>query len=334
VTLIRPAFVRRSLVDYASIFFTHWIEISRQIDDFHPDVIVCFGILDALTGMHLGRAHRVPVVYYLIDELHQLVPQRAMRGLAKLLESYNLRTARATLVTNIGLRDYALRLGAAEHSTVVMPLGVDLRRYDPVLSGRGLRSELGFAERDLVLFFMGWMYPFSGLMEVAQDVLQLGEESSSVKLLLVGQGELWDGLEALQRRGPHSERIVLKGWQPFSEMPRYIAASDACLLPAQRHEAMMSIVPIKILEYMAAAKPVIATRLPGLVREFGEDHGLAFVDGPEQVLPKVLELAREGKLTRIGQQGRAFVQKYDWNVVTDGFESYLKSLANNRVIPP
>ena len=79
-------------------------------------------------------------------------------------------------------------------------------------------------------------------------------------------------------------------------------------------------------EYMAAAKPVLATRLPGLVREFGEGHGVVYVDGPEQVVPRALELAREGLLPGLGAQARAFVSGNDWQTIVDAFESYLNGL--------
>ena len=90
---------------------------------------------------------------------------------------------------------------------------------------------------------------------------------------------------------------------------------------------MQDIVPIKMYEYMAAAKPVLATRLPGLVREFGDGHGIVYVDGPEQVVPSALELAREGLLAELGAQAKAFVSGNDWLTIVDAFENYLEELA-------
>jgi len=79
-------------------------------------------------------------------------------------------------------------------------------------------------------------------------------------------------------------------------------------------------------EYMAAGKPVLATRLPGLVREFGEGHGVVYVEGPEQVVPRALELARNGLLPGLGAQARAFVSGNDWQTIADTFQTYLKGL--------
>jgi len=130
------------------------------------------------------------------------------------------------------------------------------------------------------------------------------------------------------------DRIKMVGFRPYTEMPSWLSAADVCLLPAYHTETMRNIVPIKMYEYLAAGKPVIATKLPGLFREFGEGHGVVYVEDPAEVVPKAVELAREGNLRRIGQQGRAFVEGNDWNSITDKFESMLKDLLARRIPRP
>src|SRR2546430_12736375 len=93
---------------------------------------------------------------------------------------------------------------------------------------------------------------------------------------------------------------------------------------------MRTIVPIKMYEYLAAGKPVIATKLPGLFREFGEGHGVVYVDTPRDVVAKAKELARDGNLRHIGEQGRVFVSGNDWRSITDTFEAMLTNLAVSR----
>jgi glycosyltransferase involved in cell wall biosynthesis len=83
-------------------------------------------------------------------------------------------------------------------------------------------------------------------------------------------------------------------------------------------------------EYLAAARPVIATRLPGLVKEFGEGNGVVYVNGPDEVLSKASELARQGELQKLGERGRAFVSGNDWARITETFESYLLGLADKK----
>ena len=89
---------------------------------------------------------------------------------------------------------------------------------------------------------------------------------------------------------------------------------------------MENIVPIKMYEYMAAGKPVIATRLPGLVREFGEGHGVVYVDDPSQVVETANQLADNGQILPLGALARDFVSKNDWETVTDEFERRLRDI--------
>jgi len=325
ITVVRPAFIRLPVLDYVSSAISHSFEIRRQIREFRPDVVVGLGILNGFTGIWLTRRRGIPFVYYLIDTLHRLVPEPAFRGLSKVLEESNLHRSSIVLSINQSLHDYALALGAREVRSNVLHAGVDLTLYDTA-DGRGVRSALGLAEEDLVLFFMGWMYPFSGLVEVAQAILRGGMSTSNLRLLVVGKGPVWDRLQALRTEGEGGNRIIALEWLPYARIPAYVAASDICLLAALRDQVMQDIVPIKMYEYMAAAKPVLATRLPGLVREFGGEHGVVFVDGPEQVVPRALRLAREGLLAQLGAQARAFVSGDDWHVIADAFEDYLKGL--------
>ena len=89
---------------------------------------------------------------------------------------------------------------------------------------------------------------------------------------------------------------------------------------------MRGIVPIRLYESSAAGKPVISTRLPGVLREFGEDHGIVYVDDPGDVLLMALRLVETGVLPGLGRKAREFAATCDWQKVTDEFESILLEL--------
>ncbi len=124
--------------------------------------------------------------------------------------------------------------------------------------------------------------------------------------------------------------IKMVGFRPYGEMPKFLAAADICLLPAHAIETMRNIVPIKMYEYLAAGKPVIATKLPGLLREFGEGHGVVYIQDPMDVIRTATDLARSGALPQLGAAGREFVSHNDWKTITDSFETELKRLIEQR----
>lgn len=327
IKVIRPGFLAIPALDYLSTLVTHRREIRRQISEFKPDVLVGLGILNAYSGIQAARKAGIPFVYYLIDELHQLVPQRAFRGLARLIEQANLRNASLILAINRRLRDYAVDMGAPPEKTKVLPAGIDLDRYLAAGDGSVIRTQLGLQAEDLVLFFMGWVYPFSGVTDVAESLVAGEGRDARAKLVVVGKGEFWDKLAGLVKAHDAEDRIKVVGFRPYNEMPSYLVAADVCLLPAYGTETMRNIVPIKMYEYLAAGKPVIATELPGIVWEFGESHGVVYVQDPDEVVARAVQLKREGRLEEVGRAGRAFVSGNDWKSITDSFETYLTDLA-------
>jgi glycosyltransferase involved in cell wall biosynthesis len=93
---------------------------------------------------------------------------------------------------------------------------------------------------------------------------------------------------------------------------------------------MRNIVPIKIYEYMAAGKPVITTRLEGVVREFGDANGVVYVDDPQDVPDEAIRLDKERLVRALGQNAYEFVRRFDWAVITEEFESILGRVRDSR----
>lgn len=322
VELIRPGIIQLPILDYFSIPFSHKMEIEKEFVNFKPDIIISFGILNAYIGAKLAKKHNIPHVYYLIDHLHTLLPLNIAKPIARFFEKETIRESDMIFVTNKGLEDYAVEMGAGIDRILVFPAGVDLEKFDEGSKERlDIRRRYGIEETDIALFFMGWLYDFSGLKELAIELLKSNIEN--IKLLIVGDGDLFDRLNSIKG---DSKRIILTGKKSFDTIPGFVSASDICLLPAYSIPTMRNIVPIKIYEYMAAGKPVIATNLPGLLKEFGTTNGILYINRPEDAFKKALELIESGRIQEEGRKAKRFVEKQDWNTITDDFEAALETL--------
>ena len=327
VTVIRPGIIKVRYLDYISLIFSHKREIERQIREFTPDVIVAFGILNAYLAMKLSKTNNIPFVYYWIDILHTLIPSRPLQGIAKLLERETLGKADKVLVINERLGTLVNKLGANSRRTSVVRAGVDIAQ--PAEDNRNrIRTEYGIKKDDIVLFFMGWLYSFSGLKEVALELVK--NKVSYFKLLIVGEGDAFDELQGIREKYSLQNRIILTGKKSYQEIPSFIAASDICLLPAHNNQIMRHIVPIKLYEYMAMEKPVISTKLPGVVKEFAYDNGVVYVNRPEEVVKKASELVANQNLAPLGAKAKGFVENYSWGKITDEFENILKEVIKEK----
>jgi glycosyltransferase involved in cell wall biosynthesis len=291
---------------------------------------VSLGAVCAVLAAHAAARRRIPLVHYWLDVTSLLLPEAFLRPMCAALEKHALRRAQLVLTINEVFRDFVVKWGADAERTRVVRAGIDGALFDPAAHSREeSRRHLGLAECDLVLFFMGWLYPFSGVLEVAQDVVASAD--NNLTLVVAGEGDQYEALRALaaEREGGH--RIRLLGQVAHAQLPGLVAAADVCLLPAYRDEPIMqSIVPIKLYEYMAMGKPVIATRLPGVAREFGEDNGMVHVNGPEEVVPTARALAQNGSLQDLGRRAREFVAYNTWDRVAEQFEGELEALVKEK----
>jgi glycosyltransferase involved in cell wall biosynthesis len=328
VTVIRPGIIKIPIFVYTSVIFTHQKEINRQIKEFEPDVIIGFGILNSYLALRAAKSEHIPFIYYWIDVLHRLISLKPLQFIGKTLEQKTLRQADRVLTINDKLKDYVIKAGASPRVTHVIRAGIDTELFKPSASIGNLRKQYGLKETDIVLFFMGWLYHFSGLKEVAQELAK--ETNKNLKLLIVGEGDAFEDLKQIRNKYNLQDKIILAGQRPYTEMPSFIAASDICLLPAYPWEKVMQdIVPIKLYEYMAMKKPVISTKLSGVMREFGEDNGVVYVDEPADAIDKAKSLVKDGKIGKLGARAREFVQKYSWDGITDEFEKILEGVVRS-----
>ncbi len=328
VTVIRPGILKIPVLDYISMLVTYRREIRRQIREFKPDVIISNDILSTYLSYQAARKENIPTVYYIIDVEYGLVPFRFLQPIGKVIEGKNIKNADLVVAINEGLREYAVRMGARPERTLVLKAGIDPEQYNPGMDGGQVREEYGIGREDTVLLFMGWLYHFSGLKEVATELSRM--ENGHIKLLIVGDGDAFSNLQMMVTELGVYDRVILTGRQPYPRMPEFIASADVCLLPSHTNDVMRSNVPIKMYEYMAMEKPVISTRLPGVAQEFGKNNGVVYVDDPEGVITKAMELIDKGRLKETGRKARAFVARYSWDNITDQFEKILEEAVRKK----
>jgi glycosyltransferase involved in cell wall biosynthesis len=203
--IIRPGILRIPLLDYASMLFTYRKEIEHQLQEFKPDVVIGDGILTPFFAFHLAAKHHIKTVYYCIDLDYKLIPFSFLRPLGKMLESYNMRRADLVLSINEGLRDYTIRMGVDPKNTHVIRAGVDFQKFHPGVDGNKMRKKYGIGQDDTVLFFVGWLYHFSGLKEVAVELSKIHDDT--IKLLVVGDGDTFADLQKIQQEYGLESRI-------------------------------------------------------------------------------------------------------------------------------
>ena len=194
-------------------------------------------------------------------------------GLAERIESASLRHADLVVVVSQPLVDQAVALGAERERVLFYPNGIDPSSFDPdrfSSEERGrARETLAVPADALLLTFVGTFGTWHGTDVLAAAIRRLIDqdrvwlERHRVHFLYVGDGALAAKVREVLGSDLGAPFVTLAGMRPQAETPRTLAASDILLSPHVPNPDGSPFFgsPTKLFEYMAMAKPIVASDL-------------------------------------------------------------------------
>jgi len=236
----------------------------------------------------------------------------------RIIEYLNLRKATGIIfVTDRLKKYYTQRYQISQKKATVINNGVDLEIFRPMDKHQS-RCQLGIPEGPPLLGFIGSLAPWQGINDAIQAIKILRERGLSCRLLIVGQGieETW--LRALVRELGVYDMVVFTGGVHLEVVPLYISACDICLVPKRNLASGVS--PLKLYEYMACARPILATDVPGLEIVSKVGAGVNTKAGsPESLADGIEELIqRKHEWEEMGMRGRLYVENNaSWHIVAE-----------------
>ncbi|NLI81636.1 MAG: glycosyltransferase family 4 protein [Deltaproteobacteria bacterium] len=195
------------------------------------------------------------------------------------------------------------------HRISVLTNGADLSRYHPMDRENGVREQLGL-RGTFVASYIGTHGMAHGL-ETVLKAAELLRREREIRFLLVGDGAERERLEA-ERERLRLDNVLMLPQQPKEEMPAFLAASDACMVLLRKRDVFKTVIPSKIFEAMAMARPIILG-VEGESRGIVEEGRCGLFIEPEdagELARTVVRLHRDPALARsLGENGRAFVRE-------------------------
>jgi glycosyltransferase involved in cell wall biosynthesis len=185
-----------------------------------------------------------------------------------------------------------------------------------------LLSNLGFTRHSdgKTILHIGLLSEERGAGTMIQAMKHVVERVWGARLLLVGSFDCpADEIEICQMISDYGleDAVVLVGWVPFSDLPKWFVQGDIGLVPWQTKEKFPpQIIPTKMFEYMSFGLPIVASnRLT--IRRFldGLDCGFLVRPGDPQELAEAIEylLNCPAEAERMGENGRqAIEERYNW----------------------
>ncbi|MBI1749151.1 MAG: glycosyltransferase [Acidobacteria bacterium] len=298
-----------------------WFDrLMKFFRDERIDVVHAFDYYTNLFAVPAAYLAEVPVV---------IASRRNLAHNRTAFERWALRlvcslTDRVVANSQAAARSHVGLLTSARRKVEVIYNALEPADYRVEHSAADLRESIGLPAGELLAGVVAALRPEKGHRTFLRAAALVAREHPSAKFVLIGDGSERAALQALAAALGITERVIFTGDR--RDVPECLAALDLLVLPSDFES-----LPNAVLEAMAAARPVVASRVggtPELVDE-GVNGYLVPVGDAEAMARRMLELLRDPVLRRaMGEAGRARVER---EFVPARMKQRLEELYDNRL---
>jgi glycosyltransferase involved in cell wall biosynthesis len=271
----------------------------------------------------LGRRYGIPVLYdmqsSLPEQLSQSVPVRWAPGRWSLERLERWLIDRSDLiVSSAGL---AARIQQAAPDAPVREWHFPSAPVEVEAPDVGaLRQRLGLSAEEPVILYSGTFEAYQGLPELIAAIPLVRAQVPSATFVLVGADRAngfarQESTDSLLRSG--ALRIVER--QPRSEMAAYLTMADILVSP----RAFGGNLPLKIFDYLAAGRPIVATDIPTHRTVLAEDRAVLVAPRTEAIAQGILAVLGDRlRAQRLAAAAKSYAQTHlGWNRFVDSVEA-------------
>lgn len=189
---------------------------------------------------------------------------------------------------------------------LVIPNGIDTKKFDPERKFINVREELSIKTDDIVVGFIGRLVPAKGLEYLIDAVLHLKDKYKKLKLIIIGNGSIINDLKDNTRKNKVHKHVIFTGER--RDIPDILSCIDIFVMPSVAEG-----LPNALLEAMAMGKPVVATKVGGIpeVIQNGINGLLVPPHDAGSLAEAIISLIDNDNLAKkIGQASREFILEH------------------------
>lgn len=215
-------------------------------------------------------------------------------------------------ITSQAFKDILIKKGVVNTKIEYLPQWSEqdnIMEYD-----KELARNLGVELSDFVLTFtgnIGRAQGFDLILDVVESIYTKGFKN--IKWILVGDGTEFQNIKRRVKEKHLEKVVILEGWKPIENMPRYYSISNALFLALKEDFIAEITLPGKVQSYMSSGKPIIAS-LGGEGERIINESGCGFSSKPgnaaafEENILKLYNMNPEER-TKMGESGLKYSQK-------------------------
>jgi glycosyltransferase involved in cell wall biosynthesis len=284
-------------------------KLYRSIARLKPHIVHTHASKAGALGRLAARAARVPIVVHTFHghTFHSYFHPLTARFFRFVEARLARRTTRIVAVSESVKRDLVAYRIANEDQVVVIPLGLELDRFVTASRWRGdVRRELGLGPNAPVICSVGRLVAVKNHRLLFQAMRDVVAHIPDAALVVVGDGGLRRELQRFAVSLSLAERTFFLGWR--DDLERIYADADVVV-----NHSLNEGTPVALIEAMAAARPVIATRVGGnedVVRP-GETGWLVQGNNPRDFADAIIHvLTHKEEAERIAQHAQQFALEH------------------------
>lgn len=257
----------------------------------------------------IAKFKGVPVIFRALDVSH-LLRSGLTEQLVRVAERVVYRNVSVISANNSALGSYCRYISGKPLPMEVNVPPLDFSHFQVSENPPNLRSKFGLNESDYILMFMGTFYEFSGISKVLKSVADSVDKS--IKVVLVGGGKQEEEIQRQIRDLEISDRVICTGVIPYSDLPDVLSMADVTFNSFEPILISNVAFPHKVLQYLAAGKLTVSTKLDGLFSSLGDNAGVKWVKKPEEILQAALSFRNlsNSEITEINKTGKNFISSH------------------------
>ncbi len=239
-------------------------------------------------------------------EVHDM-PRGWLYFYRKLLER-----VRGIVVTNMWKRDNIVRIfGISKEKMLYEMNAVDVEEFDIPTTQEEARKELKISTKGPMVLYTGHLYSWKGVDTLAEAAKFLPD---GVTVYFVGGTE--KDVVSFSERFGNLPNIVIIGHKNHKEMPLWQKAADVVVVPntAKENISKYDTSPMKIFEYMASRKPIVATDIPSIREILNDTNALTVLpDDPKAMAQGIMNVLNDNaRAQKISDQAYNDVVIHTW----------------------
>ena len=243
--------------------------------------------------------------------------------------------ASGAIVLCEGFRDALCKNGYSGEKIKIIRCPVNIDNIHPTQDKYAFRRRFGIPEKSFVILWAGSMGIKQGLSNIVNSCKLLQGIDVSVLWVLVGDGEARRSLEAEVKEGNLESYVYLLPFQPDDHLSDMFSAADVLLLN-QLSTVKNTVIPSKLLTYMAAGLPVLAainadSQGAELLREAGGGV-IVEPESPAALVKGLKGLMGDNKVREeMGERNRRYaIEHFDRKKILKTQERFLMDAALGR----